>query len=126
MRPARAVRSPMPSPWRPGGVASEKSLAALLCISGSGLTVRSMARFRPRCPILGFSNDPRVVKQLTLSWGVTAFLSGTAESYEDRVREAIAAAKQNGTVKTGDVVGVLAGLSRSSRVTDVLRLVNVP
>ena len=108
--------------WR---VASEKSLAALLCISGSGLTVRSMARFRPRCPILGFSNDPRVVKQLTLSWGVTAFLSGTAESYEDRVREAIATAKENGTVKAGDVVGVLAGLSRSSRVTDVLRLVKV-
>lgn len=108
--------------WR---VASEKSLAALLCISGSGLTVRSMARFRPQCPILGFTTDPRVVEQLTLSWGVTVFQSSPQEGYEERVRDAIAIAKEHGSIKTGDVVGVLAGLSRSSRVTDVLRLVSV-
>lgn len=108
--------------WR---VASEKSLAALLCISGSGLTVRSMARFRPQCPILGFSTNPRVVKQLALSWGVDVFESSPAENYEERVREAIAIATDHGTIKSGDVVGVLAGLSRSARVTDVLRLVTV-
>lgn len=108
--------------WR---VASEKSLAALLCISGSGLTVRSMARFRPQCPILGFSTNPRTVQQLTLSWGVTGFQSCSDEGYEERVHEAIAIAKAHGSIRRGDVVGVLAGLSRGSRVTDVLRLVNI-
>jgi len=108
--------------WR---VASEKSLAALLCISGSGLTVRSMARFRPQCPILGFSTDPRIVQQLTLSWGVTGFQSCSDEGYEDRVSEAIAIAKAHGSIRQGDVVGVLAGLARGSRVTDVLRLVHI-
>ena len=108
--------------WR---VASEKSLAALLCISGSGRTVRSMARFRPQCPILGFSTDPRVIQQLTLSWGVKVIQSTSIESYEERVREAIQLAQEQGYIREGDVVGVLAGLSRHSRATDVFRLVTV-
>ena len=108
--------------WR---VASEKSLAALLCISGSGRTVRSMARFRPQCPILGFSTDPRVIQQLTLSWGVKVIKSTSIDSYEERVREAIHLAQEQGYIREGDVVGVLAGLSRHSRATDVFRLVTV-
>ena len=108
--------------WR---VASEKSLAALLCISGSGRTVRSMARFRPQCPILGFSTDPRVIQQLTLSWGVKVIQSTSKDSYEERVREAIHLAQEQGYIRQGDVVGVLAGLSRHSRATDVFRLVTV-
>ena len=39
--------------WR---AANELDLAALLCISGSGFTVRSMARFRPNVPISNVSN----------------------------------------------------------------------
>ena len=108
--------------WR---VASEKSLAALLCISGSGRTVRSMARFRPQCPILGFSTDPRVIQQLTLSWGVKIIKSTSIDSYEERVREAIDLARERNYIREGDVVGVLAGLSRQSRATDVFRLVTV-
>ena len=108
--------------WR---VASEKSLAALICISGSGRTVRSMARFRPECPILGFSTDTRVLQQLTLSWGVKVIRSTSTDSYEKRVREAIQMAKDQGHVSPGDVVGVLAGLSQYSRETDVFRLVTV-
>lgn len=108
--------------WR---VSSEKSLTALLCISGSGRTVRSMARFRPECPILGFSTDPRVLQQLTLSWGVTVIRSTSTDSYEKRVSEAIQLAKDHGYVRPGDVVGILAGLSQHSRETDVFRLVTV-
>ena len=103
--------------------ANELNLAAIICISASGFTVRSMARFRPQTAILGFSTSERTVQQLTLSWGVTPMLALENGSYEDRVAEAIKLAKEAGYVKPGDLAAVLAGMTEA---TDVLRLVRVP
>ena len=47
--------------------AEELSVRALLCISASGFTVRSMARFRPSAKILGFSGQKATVRQLASS-----------------------------------------------------------
>ena len=102
--------------------ANELNLAAIVCISASGFTVRSMARFRPQAAILGFSTAERTVQQLTLSWGVTSMLACEVGSYEARVAEALDMAKEAGHVGAGDVVAVVAGMTEA---TDVLRLVRV-
>ncbi len=102
--------------------ASELDLAAIVCISASGFTVRSMARFRPLTPILGFSASERTAQQLTLSWGVTPMLAGREGSYEVRVADALSRARDAGYVRSGDMVAVLAGMAEA---TDVLRLVRV-
>jgi pyruvate kinase len=106
-------------------VATELEAAAIVCISGSGYTVRATARFRPEAPILGLSADPRTVRQLTLSWGVQPLLIAPEWSYEYRVSRAIAAARDAGRVRNGDLVVVLAGLRSDSRATDVLRCLRV-
>ena len=72
--------------WR---AASELGLSTIVCISGSGFTVRSMARFRPTARILGFSHNPRTVKQLTLSWGTTPIQLDAGGSNEEMVRRAL-------------------------------------
>ena len=102
--------------------ANELNLAAIICISASGFTVRSMARFRPQTAILGFSTSERTVQQLTLSWGVTPLMAAETGSYEERVAEAIKLAKEARHVVPGDLVAVLAGMAED---TDVLRLVRV-
>ena len=107
-------------------VCFQSDLAALLCVSGSGLTVRSMARFRPDVQILGFSTNPRTVGQLTLSWGVEPLFIESTAAYEERVMEVVAMAMKQRRIHAGDLVGVLAGISPSGRTTDVLRLMNVP
>ena len=107
-------------------VVGEVDLAALVCVSGSGFTVRSMARFRPRVPVLGFSADPRTVRQLTLSWGVEPICLASEIAYEPRVADAVAAAVAGGHVSAGDLVAVLAGINPAMRSTDVLRLLRVP
>jgi pyruvate kinase len=106
-------------------VAGELNAAAIVCISGSGYTVRATARFRPQARILGMSADPRTVGQLTLSWGVLPVLIDAEWSYEYRVTRAIATAREAGLVKAGDLVVVLAGISGDSRATDVLRCLRV-
>jgi pyruvate kinase len=108
--------------WR---TANELDLAALLCISGSGFTVRSMARFRPNTPILGMTTDERTAQQLTLSWGVTPILIEPEWSYEFRVNKAVAHGRELGFLRSGDLIGVLAGMAGDARSTDVLRVMRV-
>lgn len=107
--------------------AEESNIRALLCISGSGFTVRSMARFRPSAMVLGMSSEERTVRQLASSWGVTPLLfqAGTAD-YEERVRLAVNLAKRERYVASGDLIGVLAGISSIGRSTDTFRMMRVP
>ena len=104
----------------------ELKVRAVICISGSGFTVRSMARFRPSAKILGFSSSEATVRQLASSWGVTPVLfEGLATDYEERVRLAVNQAKRERHVVTGDLIGVVAGISSTARATDTFRLLRV-
>jgi pyruvate kinase len=109
--------------WR---AATELGLSTIVCISGSGFTVRSVARFRPSARILGFSHNPRTVKQLTLSWGTTSIQLDAGGSNEEMVRRALMLAREAGYVRAGELVAVLAGMSTSARSTNVLRVETVP
>jgi pyruvate kinase len=105
---------------------AELGVGTILCISGSGFTVRSMARFRPAARILGFSANERTVRQLTLSWGTEPIHLPSEGSIEVRVADALASARDGGQVAVGELVGVLAGTNVKSRSTNVLRLELVP
>jgi pyruvate kinase len=109
--------------WR---ATQELGIEHVLCISGSGFTVRSIARFRPEAEILGFSVNEATVQQLTLSWGTTPMLIEPRDSNEDMVAEAIRHAKAEGHIRSGDSVAVLAGSDSRSRSTNVLRIERVP
>jgi pyruvate kinase len=100
-------------------------IAAILAISGSGFTVRSMARFRPRATILGFTTNPNTLRQLTSSWGTIPMEFESNGSYEARVAEATRRAVEAGHVSPGDLIGVLAGIDTNGGSTDVFRLVRV-
>ena len=101
-------------------------IETILCISGSGFTVRSMARFRPSARILGLSANERTVRQLTLSWGTEPLHLPEEGDLDSRVSAAIAVSRDRGEVEVGELVGVLAGTDARSRSTNVLRVERVP
>jgi pyruvate kinase len=109
--------------WR---AATEIGAAAIICISRTGFTVRSIARFRPQARILAFSPNERTVRQLTMSWGAAPIHMTHQGSNDAMVAEAVGTARRLGHVRAGDTVLVLAGTDDRSRATDVLRLVRVP
>lgn len=109
--------------WR---ATQELEIGHVICISGSGFTVRSMARFRPEATILGFSINESTAQQLTLSWGTIPMRITTGGSNEEMVTEAIRLAKNAGHVRAGELVSVLAGSDSRSRSTNVLRIERVP
>ncbi len=104
----------------------ELGIETILCISGSGFTIRSMARFRPSARILGLSANERTVRQLTLSWGTEPLHLPEQGDIALRVAAALKAARERGDVAPGQLVGVLAGTDVRSRSTNVLRIERVP
>jgi len=51
-------------------MATHLEAAAMITLTESGFTTRSISKYRPPCPILAVTNWPEVVSQLSLNWGV--------------------------------------------------------
>jgi pyruvate kinase len=109
--------------WR---AVRELDVAAILCISGSGFTVRQMARFRPEAMILGITTNPKTLNQLTMSWGTTPVFLPNSGSREEMMTEAVKMAAAEGLVRSGDQVALLGGDGVGAKVTNNLRIVVVP
>jgi pyruvate kinase len=110
--------------WR---AATEMGVSAIICISESGFTVRSIARFRPQMPIIAFSPQQRTVQQLSLSWGATPLLAPHRVDEMSEMDDLVCMARDQGLVRSGEVVAVLAGAGgKGVHATDVLRMTHVP
>ena len=109
--------------WR---TAAEVDAKAILCLTQTGLTVRSVVRFRPSVKVLGFSPNPRTVRQLTLSWGATPILTHDESGSEGRVEEALRLARERGHLASGDPVVVVFGSSTRTLATNTVRVQRVP
>ncbi|MCL2865978.1 MAG: pyruvate kinase [Lachnospiraceae bacterium] len=83
---------------------------AILTVSKTGLTARMIAKFRPRCKIVGCSPNLKACRKLNLSWGVRPVLIKEEHSMEVLFLRAIEAATEAGHVKKGDRVVLTAGV----------------
>ena len=50
--------------------AMDLNASAIITVTMSGFTANMISRYKPGCPIIGCSVNPRVCRQLNLSWGV--------------------------------------------------------
>ncbi|MCY4423638.1 MAG: pyruvate kinase, partial [Acidimicrobiaceae bacterium] len=83
--------------WR---AADGLGISTIVAISGTGFTVRSMARFRPQARIIGLSHNERTVQQLTMSWGTTPVLVKDRGSNDEMVRQAVEVARDRDFVRS--------------------------
>ncbi len=109
--------------WR---AVREIDVAAIVCLSGTGFTVRQMARFRPERPIIGASTDPATIQQLTLSWGTIPLTLTSGGSSVEMVNEALRVATADGLIRSGQQVAILSGEGIGAKVTNNLQIVTVP
>lgn len=107
-------------------VSDQVGSKAIVCLSRTGLTVRSASRFRPEVPIIAFSPDPRTVRMLTLSWGVSAYLGSESPSPRERIDEALAGSRGLHGIESGDLVTIISGQATVARATNTLRVEMVP
>lgn len=66
-------------------VADELRICRIVAFSQSGFTARLVARYRPTAPIVAFTPDARIARQLQLVWGVRPLVTETAVGTLDEV-----------------------------------------
>lgn len=106
--------------------AMELKATAIISVTMSGFTSAMVSRYKPDCPVLGCSVNPRVCRQLNLSWGITPLLMKKEETEEELFAEALRVCKQAGYIKQGDRVVLTAGVPLGvSGKTNMIRVIEV-
>lgn len=97
--------------------------SAIITVTQSGHTARMVARFRPACPIIATTVNPKVQRQLNLSWGVLPYLVGVATTTDEMFDMGIEKALESGLVKNGDLAVITAGVPTGiSGTTNTLKV----
>jgi pyruvate kinase len=113
-------------------IAQSLNVAAILCCSATGYTARFVARYRPSCPILVFTPEPKTHRRLNLTWGVIPFLlekmseQKDITGFESIVNRAVEIARKKGYVKKGQRIVITAGLPLGiDMTTNMLRILEI-
>jgi pyruvate kinase len=109
--------------WR---AATNVGAAAIVCCTPSGDTARAVARFRPTVPVLAVTPSERTVRELSLTWGVSAVHGPSWATTDEMVWFATEGAMAAGIAGAGDVVVVIGGYPGDpDPAADVLRVVRL-
>lgn len=85
-------------------IAKDVHANALIGMTQSGYTGFMLSSYRPRSPLFVFTKTHTLVNQLSLCWGVQAFFYDKEESLDQIIADQINFLKDQGLIKTGDVV----------------------
>ena len=106
--------------------AYQLDLAALVVPTRSGRTARLVSAHRPRIPILALSERPGTVRRLRLLFGVTSAHHQEESTLDDLLAGCAVRARELGLAKSGDLIGITAGLVGQGLGTNLLEVHRVP
>jgi pyruvate kinase len=89
--------------------AEELGAEAIITSTGSGLTARTVSKFRPQTPIVAVTPNRRVLHQLILSWGISPLQAARSSTTDEMMENAISTAVEHNLIKEGDLVTITAG-----------------
>jgi pyruvate kinase len=102
--------------------AEDLRMGAIAVFTETGNTARMISKYRPKAAIYAFSQVLPVCNRMNLFWGVTPVRTKQARSAEDMVVTAERELLRQGSIKVGDVLGVVAGTQMASGSTNLIRL----
>lgn len=88
---------------------------AISTITHSGSTARRIAKFRPRVPIIAFTEEDKVRRQLGLVWGVSPVKIDEIFDTDKSVKLMEKYLRKNGMVDIGDRVIIATGMPIAKR-----------
>jgi len=91
-------------------IAEEVQAKAILACTINGTTVRRIAKYRPRAPILALTPDAAMARQLYLTWGVTPVSVNHYETIDELLKQAEVTAQLQPFLESGDTVVIVAGM----------------
>ncbi len=106
--------------------AYQLDLAALVVPTRSGRTARLVSAHHPRVPVLALSERPGTVRRLQLLFGVTSAHYHEQGTLDDLLEGCAISARDLGLAKSGDLIGITAGLVGQGLGTNLLEVHRVP
>jgi len=101
-------------------------LAALVVPTRSGRTARLVSAHRPRVPVLAVSPRIETVRRLNLLFGVQCAMAEEWTGISALLDECSTLARENGVAKSGDLIGITAGLPHQELGTNLFEIHRVP
>lgn len=100
----------------------ELNAAAIITPTRSGYTTRVVSKYRPKAPVIAFTQNDEVARHLNLRWGVYP-ISGTPWlDIVSMIDYSSAGALEKGYVQKGDLVILTAGMRFGEGGTSSIRL----
>jgi len=87
----------------------ELSMKVIAVFTESGSSARLISKHRPRPPIIAFSRSQETRRQVTLLWGVLPRKAAMLRDIDDMAEIAERRLLEEGLVRKGDLVGMVAG-----------------
>jgi pyruvate kinase len=106
--------------------AYQLNLAALVVPTRSGRTARLVSAHHPRVPVLALSERPGTVRRLQLLFGVTPAHHEEAPTLDELLEGCAERARELGLARSGDLIGITAGLAGQRLGTNLLEVHRVP
>jgi pyruvate kinase len=101
-------------------------LAALVVPTRSGRTARLVSAHRPRLPVLAVSPRIETVRRLNLLFGVQCVIAEDWTGITPLLDDCARLAKETGVAKSGDLIGITAGLPAQELGTNLFEVHRVP
>lgn len=95
---------------------------AIVCVTMHGITARTLAAYRPDCPIVAVTVDPKAYHQLGLVWGVYPVQAVEQNSTDELFLYAAKKCEETGLVKKGDKIVILGGSYIGCGITDTMKI----
>ena len=101
-------------------------LAAVVVPTRSGRTARLVSAHRPSVPVLAVSPRIETVRRLQLLFGVSCAIADDWTSLRTLLDECARLAREHGVARSGDLIGITAGLPRQELGTNLFEVHRVP
>ena len=102
--------------------AEDLRMSAIAVFTESGNTARLLSKYRPGAEIYAFSHVPKICDRMNLLWGVRPVKREAAHTAEQMLAAAEQELLRRGRIKSGDVLGIVAGTQMASGSTNFMRL----
>lgn len=94
--------------------ANRVKASAIVCSTMSGSTAKDISNYRPSCPVIAVSPNAKVVRGLSINYGIIPLSVGMAENTDELVDISIEASKKILDLNTGDKVVVVGSFPLES------------
>ncbi len=94
--------------------ANRVKASAIVCSTMSGTTAKDISNYRPSCPVIAISPNAKVVRGLSVNYGIIPLNVGLAETTDELVHLSVEAAKKVLKLGNGDKIVIVGSFPLES------------